>query len=78
MRQTRLSCRHNANAFPSERHSRWHSSARLARRTLFEAAIEAVKEAILNSMLMAETMQGQKNRTVHALPLARFVEIMSR
>lgn len=44
---------------------------------LFEAAIEAVKEAILNSMLMAETIQGQKNRTVHALPLDRFVEIMS-
>ncbi|MFF0826198.1 P1 family peptidase [Brevibacillus sp. NPDC003359] len=44
----------------------------------FEAAIEAVNEAILNSMFMAETIKGQKSRTVHALPLDRFVEIMSR
>ena len=36
---------------------------------LFEAAIEAIEEAIYNSLCMAETMTGYRGRTVHALPL---------
>ena len=35
---------------------------------LFEAAAEAVEEAILNSMVAATTMTGFKDRVVHALP----------
>lgn len=35
---------------------------------LFQAAIEAVEEAIYNSLCMAETMTGYKG-TIHALPL---------
>lgn len=36
---------------------------------LFQAAIEATEEAILNSFLMAETMTGHEGRTIRALPL---------
>ena len=36
---------------------------------LFQAAIEATEEAIYNSLCMAETMMGYKERTVYALPL---------
>ena len=38
---------------------------------LFQAAIEATEEAIYNSLCMAETMTGYRNRTVEALPLER-------
>ncbi|ENQ3076895.1 P1 family peptidase [Bacillus sp. WLY-B-L8] len=43
---------------------------------IFEAALESVQEAIVNSMCMAETITGQKGRQVHALPLERLVEIL--
>ncbi|MEW6285254.1 MAG: P1 family peptidase [Chloroflexota bacterium] len=36
---------------------------------LFQAAIEAVEEAIYNSLCMAETMTGFRGRTIRALPL---------
>jgi D-aminopeptidase len=36
---------------------------------LFQAVIEAVEEAIYNSLCMAETMTGRQGRTIHALPL---------
>jgi D-aminopeptidase len=42
---------------------------------IFEAAAEAVEEAILNAMCMATTMTGIEGRTVHALPLDRVREI---
>ena len=35
---------------------------------LFQAAIEATEEAIYNSLCMAETMIGYKNRRINALP----------
>jgi D-aminopeptidase len=44
----------------------------------FEAVAEAVEEAILNALTMAETMTGYKDRTAYALPLDRLVEIMQR
>ncbi len=43
---------------------------------LVEAAAEAVEEAILNALCMAETMTGYKGRTAHALPLDELVEVM--
>lgn len=43
---------------------------------LVEAAAEAVEEAILNALCMAETMVGQKGRTAYELPLDDLVEIM--
>lgn len=36
--------------------------------TVFDAAAEAVEEAILNALIAAETMTGYKGRTAHALP----------
>jgi D-aminopeptidase len=45
---------------------------------LFEAAIEAVEEAILNALAMAETMTGLQGRTVHALPYDLLAGAMGR
>ena len=42
---------------------------------LFESAIEATEEAIYNSLCMAETMTGYRNRTVKALPLERVIDL---
>ncbi len=43
---------------------------------LVEAAAEAVEEAILNALCMAETMTGYQGRTAHALPLDALAEIL--
>jgi len=45
---------------------------------VFWAAIEATEEAILNSMIAAETMVGRDGITFHALPQDRLVEVMRR
>ncbi len=45
---------------------------------LFEAAAEAVEEAILNALTAAETMQGRKGRRAQALPLDRLGQVMAR
>ncbi len=44
---------------------------------LFQAAVEATEEAILNSLFRATTTHGQ-GRTVEALPLERTLEILRR
>jgi D-aminopeptidase len=44
---------------------------------LFWAAIEATEEAVLNSLVAAETMTGQ-GLTFHALPADRLLEVMTR
>lgn len=43
---------------------------------LFQAAIEATEEAIINSLFMAETMTGRDNTTIEALPLDRVLPIL--
>jgi L-aminopeptidase/D-esterase-like protein len=45
---------------------------------LFSAAAYAAEEAILNSMLAAETMTGRAGATTPALPQARLLEILKR
>ncbi len=45
---------------------------------LFDAAAEAVEEAIINAMTAAETTVGYNGRTAPALPLDRFQELMRR
>jgi D-aminopeptidase len=45
---------------------------------LFMAAIEATEEAIINSLLAAETMKGKAGRTVEALPLDKLKEILKK
>jgi D-aminopeptidase len=45
---------------------------------LFMAAIEATEEAIINSLLAAETMKGKNRRTVEALPQDKLKEIFKK
>jgi D-aminopeptidase len=45
---------------------------------LFQAAVEATEEAILNSLFRATTTTGHDGRTVEALPLERTLEILRR
>lgn len=45
---------------------------------LFGGVAEAVEEAIVNAMCMAETMTGQEGRVVHALPLDRLADLCRR
>lgn len=44
---------------------------------LFEAAVEATEEAILNALTAAETMVGREDRTAHALPLDALTRILA-
>jgi D-aminopeptidase len=45
---------------------------------LFEAAVEATEEAIVNALVAAETMTGRDGNTAHRLPHDRLVEVMRR
>lgn len=45
---------------------------------LFLAVVEAVEEAIYNSLFMAEDMSGRKGRFMPALPIKKTLEIMDR
>ena len=45
---------------------------------LFEAAIEATEEAIVNALVAAETTTGRDGVTAHALPHDRLVATMAR
>jgi D-aminopeptidase len=45
---------------------------------LFQAALEATEEAILNSMFAAETMVGRDGHVRHALPLDETLDILDR
>jgi D-aminopeptidase len=43
---------------------------------LFEAAVDATAEAVVDSLCTAETAVGRDGQTAHALPLDRLVEVM--
>jgi D-aminopeptidase len=45
---------------------------------LFDGAIEATEEAILNALVAAQTMTGRDGITAHALPHERLLEVMAR
>ena len=45
---------------------------------LFMAAIEATEEAIINSLLAAETTKGKNGRTIEALPKDQLKEILKK
>ena len=45
---------------------------------LFMAVIEATEEAILNSLFMAEPMQGKEGRKVEALPLKNVLKLLKK
>ena len=43
---------------------------------LFQAVIKATKEAMINSLFMAETMMGRDDTTIEALPLERVLPML--
>ena len=45
---------------------------------IFEAAVDATEEAVLNALLMATTTHGRGGRVVHAVPHGRLIELMQR
>ena len=45
--------------------------------SLFQAAIEATEEAIINSMTMATTTTGRNGRTMYAIPLTELQKVMT-
>ena len=45
---------------------------------LFEATVQAVEEAIINTLVAAETMVGINNNKVWALPHDRVKKIMKK
>lgn len=45
---------------------------------LFLAAVEATEEAILNSLFMAETMEGNEGRVQEALPIDEVIKILEK
>ena len=45
---------------------------------LFMAVIEATEEAIINSLFMAESLQGNENHSVEALPVNEVLRIMKK
>jgi len=45
---------------------------------LFEAAVEATEEAIVNALVAAETMTGRDDIVAHRLPHDRLIEVMRR
>jgi len=45
---------------------------------VFQAAIEATEEAILNSMLRATTVEGRDGNRAEALPIERLREILKK
>ena len=44
---------------------------------LFEAAVDATEEAIVNALLAAETMTGRDGITAHALDHERLLDVMA-
>jgi D-aminopeptidase len=63
-------------AAPPSHHLRMLNDDRISE--LFWATIEATEEAIVNSLLAAETMTGRDGITFHALPHDRLLTIMAR
>ena len=45
---------------------------------IFLGAVEAVEEAVVNSLFAATTTLGRKKRVVHALPVDRVLELLKR
>lgn len=45
---------------------------------LWNAAVEATEEAILNALCRAVTMRGARGRVVHALPIDTLIDVMAR
>ena len=70
-----------ANVFPGNTESGTFQIDMVVNRrlsSLFQAAIEATEEAIINSMTMATTTTGRNGRTMHAIPLDQLKQVMEQ
>ena len=70
-----------ANVFPSNTESGTFQIQMVVNRrlsSLFQAAIEATEEAVINSMTMATTTTGRNGNTIHAIPLDRLKQVMKQ
>ena len=68
-----------ANIFPSSTETGTFQIKMLVNRrlsALFQAAIEATEEAVVNSMTMATTTTGRNGRTMYAIPLKELQTVM--
>ena len=65
-----------ATGAPVAREVRMLEDVRISK--LFQAAVEAVEEAVVNVLLVAETMTGADGITAHGLDGERVVEVMAR
>ena len=72
-----------STANPVPREQFWRGAARTLAyldqsdiEPMFEAAAEAVEEAILNALFMADDMQGRDGNLVRALPLQRTLQLL--
>ena len=54
------------------------SSAPWLLSSLFEAAVEATEEAVVNALFAAETVIGRAGNTLHAMPTDRALELLDR
>jgi D-aminopeptidase len=54
------------------------SSAPWLLSSLFEAAVDATEEAVVNALFAAETMIGRAGNTLHAMPIDRALELLGR
>jgi D-aminopeptidase len=54
------------------------SSAPWLLSSLFEAAVEATEEAVVNALFAAETVIGRAGNTLHAMPRDRALELLDR
>jgi D-aminopeptidase len=45
---------------------------------LFRATVEATEEAIINSLVAAETLTGINGNTIHAIPHERLMDAMRK
>jgi D-aminopeptidase len=71
----------NANSVPRETRKMVYRMKALLDRSidpLYKVAIEATEEAIVNSMCMAETMEGHSSHVAPALPLDEVAELVHR
>lgn len=70
-----------ANVFPRNTESGTFQIQMVVNRRLdllFQAAIEATEEAIINSMTMATTMTGRNGQTMQAIPLDKLKQVMKK
>jgi L-aminopeptidase/D-esterase-like protein len=68
----------NANAGLATRSSNVQMLANDQMDSLFEAAVQATEEAVVNAMIAAKTMTGINGHTVEALPHDRLCEVLRK